>query len=69
MPISVRLSGEDQKRLETVVRKGHYKDRSEAIRDALGLLAQRLDSEANERVTISIAKADLERLRRARIFE
>jgi Arc/MetJ-type ribon-helix-helix transcriptional regulator len=69
MPISVRLSNEDQKRLDAVILKGHYKDRSDAIRDALSLLAQRLDSEANERVTISIARADLERLRRARIFE
>lgn len=69
MPISVRLSSDDQKRLDAVIRKGRYKDRSEAIRDALGLLAQQLDSEANEQVTISIARSDLERLRRARIFE
>lgn len=69
MPISLRLSEADQKRLDDAVAKGGYKDRSEALRDALSLLASELDAEANEKITITMRKADFEKLRRARILK
>lgn len=68
MPISLRLSEDGERRLDDLVRRGHYKDRSEAIRDALELLETSLQAEESEQVMIQLSKADLERLRRAKVF-
>ena len=69
MPISLRLSPKGEQVLDDIVRKGHYKDRSEAIRAALGLLRNTLEEESQEKIVVSISKADLERLRRAKVVQ
>lgn len=67
MPISLRLSPEGEKVLDEIVRKGGYKDRSEAIRQALSFLAEAQDQDESDEVLVRISKADLERLRRAKV--
>ncbi len=68
MPISVRLSKDSEKRLDELVRRGDYRDRSEAIRAGLELLERSPEAEEKDKVVIQLSKADLERLRRAKVF-
>lgn len=67
--ISLRLSGEGLTVLDGIVRKGEYKDRSEAIRAALSLLAEAQDQDETEEVMVRMSRADLERLRRAKVVQ
>ncbi len=67
--ISLRLSGEGLNVLDGIVRKGEYKDRSEAIRAALSLLSEVQDQDEAEEVMVRISRADLERLRRAKVVQ
>jgi Arc/MetJ-type ribon-helix-helix transcriptional regulator len=68
MPISVRLSKDSERRLDELVRRGDYQDRSEAIRAGLELLERSLEAEETDKVIVELTRADLERLRRAKVF-
>lgn len=68
MPISVRLSPDSMRELDSLVVRGNYKDRSEAIRSAISLLQEALDDDDQKRVTLTLTKADYDRLRRAKVF-
>lgn len=62
MPISLRLSPEGEKKLDEMVKEGHYKDRSEAIRAALSVLKRTMEARRQGRIVVSVDPKDLRRL-------